>query len=604
MALTTGGKTLFGVLIFGAAFGGLMIAKDKGYFGEKVGDSKIPMQADLPSLMGDQKVAGQASLSIPSGKPVAFKDDQPCINRDIWAWNAQMGEIFAVGGKVTHEGSLMAKKGLCVHLNRQDDTNKNQQNLIKFAEVLAGGDPQPKEGATFVGIMGDGAGAFMAAVQPQLAKFGPEYQAKVVASFGFSRGEDKFMAKPECATAKTKKERQENCKGLLIAGVLKDGDWNIAMKFAADNDIPNNPDPTTYDPEALNWVNPSDYIDAANKYIADYCETRDKVAKGHKTGEKARVCVDSVVTWTPGDVNIAEKKGGLQVVVSTKEYSMQMPHVLIGIDKWMKENPKVVEAYIEAALEGGRQVQVSNSALDAAAVASADVYGGEEGPSYWKTYYRGLSKSDAKGLYVSLGGSKVNNIADDRRLFGLDRSFTNAFAATYTTFGKIVMQQYPKDVSGIPPIESVLDTSYLENVLKANKSMAQAEKPVYSAPTDISTEISSKSWHINFKSGKAEFAKDSEAQLKELMDGLIIAGNTTIKIEGYTDNTGSNTINKPLSEARAAAVKKYLQSQASGNFPDTRLSVEGFGSDNPVAPNTSADGRAKNRRVEIRILHI
>jgi outer membrane protein OmpA-like peptidoglycan-associated protein len=599
MALTTGGKTLFGLAIFAGVFGGLVVAKNKGYFGEKVGESAIPMGANLPGMI-DQKVVGQASLSIPTAKPAAIGG--PCINRDIWEWNAQMGEIYAVGGKVTHEGSLMAKKGLCVHLNHQDDTGKNQQNLIKFATDLASGNPQPDDGATFVGIMGDGAGQFLAAVQPQLLKLGPEYQAKIVASFGFSRGEDKFMAPPACANAQSKEDRQAACKGLLIAGVLKDGDWNIAMKFAHDNDIPNNPDPTTYDPEALNWVNPSDYIDAGNKYIADYCESRDKVLRGHKTGEKTRVCVNGVVTWTPGDVNVAEKRGGLQTVVSTKEYNMQMPHVLIGIDKWMQDNRKLVDAYIDAALEGGRQVQVSDAALDAAAFASADAYGDQDA-SYWKTYYRGIAKSDAKGLTVSLGGSKVNNLPENKRLFGLDHAYANALAATYTTFGAIVMQQYPKDVASIPPIDSVLDTSYLQDVLKTSTTTAQAERPVYTPPTSITKEISSQSWHINFKSGKADFGKDADPQLNELMNGLVIAGNTVVKIEGYTDNTGSAVINKALSEARAEAVKKYLQANAPGNFPDNRLTVDGFGSDKPVALNTTTDGRAKNRRVEVRVMH-
>ncbi len=50
-------------------------------------------------------------------------------------------------------------------------------------------------------------------------------------------------------------------------------------------------------------------------------------------------------------------------------------------------------------------------------------------------------------------------------------------------------------------------------------------------------------------------------------------------------------------------MKKYLQEKASGNFPDSRLTVLGFGSENPVALNTTAEGRAKNRRVEIRLLH-
>ena len=63
----------------------------------------------------------------------------------------------------------------------------------------------------------------------------------------------------------------------MVAGVLRDGDWNIAMKWLGDNKIANNPDDTTWDPDALNWVNASDYIDAAQKYVSGFC-TRQKVA--------------------------------------------------------------------------------------------------------------------------------------------------------------------------------------------------------------------------------------------------------------------------------------------------------------------------------------
>jgi OOP family OmpA-OmpF porin len=600
MAMKTSGKAIILIAAGAGIFGLLSVAKDKGLLGAKATASAVPMGADLPSLI-DQRAVGSGALSIPTAK-VANITGAPCINRDIWEWNAQMGEIYAVGGKTTHVGSLMAKKGLCVHLNHQDDTNKNAQNLQKFAEVLASGNPQPDEGATFVGIMGDGAGQFLAGVNQQLIKLGAEYQAKIVASFGFSRGEDKFMAPPECATAGTKVDRQTACKGLLIAGVLKDGDWNIAMKFAHDNDIPNNPNQTTYDPNALNWVNPTDYIDAGNKYIAGYCESRDKVLNGHKTGDKVKVCVNGVVTWTPGDVNIAEKRGGLQTVVSTKEYNMQMPHVLIGIDKWMTDNRKLVDAYIDAALEGGRQVQTSDAALDAAAIASADAYGDQDA-AYWKTYYRGVTKSDMKGLSVSLGGSKVNNLAENMRLFGLEHGFANAFAATYTTFGNIVKQQYPQDVASIPSAETVLDTSYLQDVQKMNPSVkARAEVVAYTPPTSLSKELSSESWHINFKTGKADFSKDAYPQLQEIYNGLVIAGNTVVEIEGHTDNTGSDTVNRPLSEARAEAVKQWLQHKSAGNFPDSRLSIEGYGASKPIALNTTPIGRAQNRRVEIRLL--
>ena len=99
------------------------------------------------------------------------------------------------------------------------------------------------------------------------------------------------------------------------------------------------------------------------------------------------------------------------------------------------------------------------------------------------------------------------------------------------------------------------------------------------------------------------FALDSAAVRSDLRRDLgVVAGNlqaypnSTISIEGHTDNTGTANYNRILSQRRANAVADIL---VNNGVPPARLRTVGRGEDEPVASNLSATGRAQNRRVEI-----
>src|SRR5437773_8176783 len=286
-------------------------------------------------------------------KPGAGCADKPEVRFYHWAWNAQMGLILAAGGKQATPDSLMCKHGVNLKLIREDNTDQMQALMATFAEGLKKGEKNPAAGAHFIAIMGDGSAMFLKGLNDRLRKLGPEYTAVVVGSAGYSRGEDKFMG-----PAAWKKDPAK-AKGGLVAGVLRDGDWNIALKWLGDNKIANNPDETSYDPDALNWVNASDYVDAAQKYVSGFCTE----LKNTKTGAKEKHCVDGVVTWTPGDVTVAEKKGGLVSIVSTAENRMQMPAVIIGNKKWAAAHPELVKGMLAAIFEGGEQIKKDPAAL-------------------------------------------------------------------------------------------------------------------------------------------------------------------------------------------------------------------------------------------------
>jgi len=105
--------------------------------------------------------------------------------------------------------------------------------------------------------------------------------------------------------------------------------------------------------------------------------------------------------------------------------------------------------------------------------------------------------------------------------------------------------------------------------------------------------------NILFNTGNATLRKESFASLDKLVTLLKENPSVKIEISGHTDNTGSAATNKTLSKNRAASVRNYLISKG---ISGDRMKFEGYGFDRPIAPNTTADGRAANRRVEIEIL--
>jgi OOP family OmpA-OmpF porin len=583
--LTPLAKALITIVVLAAVGVTIYTQRAKLFPGKKPTDSVVPTVANLP---GGSDAAKQKPVVLDTKPGCA---DKPEVRIYAWAWNAQMGMMYANGGKQAAEGSLMCKHGVNAKIIREDDTNNMQTALAAFAEELKGGTANPTKGAHFIIIMGDGGAQFFKGMNDRLDKLGKDYEVEVVGSTGYSRGEDKFMGPQQW------KDNPQSARGGLVAGVLRDGDWNIAMKWLGDNGIPNNPDETTYDPDALNWVNSNDYIEAATKYITGFCVDM----KNKKTGSKDKHCVQGIVTWTPGDVNEAEQKGGIVPIVSTEEYRSQMPSIIIGNKKWINANHDYVKNMLAAIFEGGDAVKASNDNLHQAAAVSAAVYN-EKDADYWQKYFTPQVVKDKAGLMVRLGGSAVSNLADNVHLLGLEPGATNLFAATYTTFGNVVKQQYPDLVPNYPPVNDILDMSFVKELDAAQSNKGTADVAKFD-PTQVKTQatqvVSRKNWNIQFETGKATFSAGAEDQLKKLLNDLVIASGTTVEIHGHTDNQGAADANMQLSEDRAFAVKAWLEKNAPANFPEGRIKVFAHGQTNPVASNATADGKAKNRRVEI-----
>jgi outer membrane protein OmpA-like peptidoglycan-associated protein len=102
---------------------------------------------------------------------------------------------------------------------------------------------------------------------------------------------------------------------------------------------------------------------------------------------------------------------------------------------------------------------------------------------------------------------------------------------------------------------------------------------------------------VLFASAKSDVLPDAMGKLDEVAKVLSQEDPTAnIVVEGYTDSQGGASYNQELSQRRADSVRSYLTSHG---VASDRISAKGFGLTSPIADNTSPEGRANNRRVEI-----
>ncbi|UOB18907.1 OmpA family protein [Abyssalbus ytuae] len=119
---------------------------------------------------------------------------------------------------------------------------------------------------------------------------------------------------------------------------------------------------------------------------------------------------------------------------------------------------------------------------------------------------------------------------------------------------------------------------------------------------DILKEISDKGFatlHINFDTGKSRIKADSYEIITEIVKMMKANPDMKISIEGHTDNVGDEASNMKLSDNRAKSVLIAITDEG---VDESRLKSEGFGASKPVADNSTEEGKAENRRVELRKL--
>jgi SH3 domain-containing YSC84-like protein 1 len=185
-----------------------------------------------------------------------------------------------------------------------------------------------------------------------------------------------------------------------------------------------------------------------------------------------------------------------------------------------------------------------------------------------------LSWSRSRGLFagLSLGGSTLRpDDREDEKLYG--RKVSNE---------EILQGDFKTPVAARPLVAELNRYRNADTTGNPGASLERTGRVTLS--------------NIHFATGNADITPDSEASLNDVVATLKEHAAWNIRVEGFTDNIGSRAANLKLSSDRASAVMNWL---ASHGIDRGRLSSKGYGEGRPVANNSTAEGRAKNRRVQL-----
>jgi len=584
------------IVIFAAGAIGLAV-----YYlspGLRVSESKQLQGLDVSDKDVNNSGSGK-ELPLPSGDASTDVSGKPLVRIGAYAWNAQSGIIVANGGPRTTKGSIMEKNGVNLEIIRQDWLSELRNLHLKFVDQLDRGNANPSEGVFAVMIMGDGAPFYISSVQQALDdKYGAnKYNLQVVGAVGLSYGEDKLIGPPSW------KLDPQTMKGALISSVIGDGDWVTAVNYASINGLKINPDPATYDADAVNFL-PSandDYIESSKELIKSqktgWTVPLKEVKNGELTGKTISKKVE-LFTWeNPGDKMVFDELSGYTDIISTKEFNNQMATTVIAVKQWAEKNPEVVSNILRSAFVASDQVKQFESWKHKAAECVAKTYSLET-PDYWYNMFKG-TKGEKNGISYNMGGSRVFNFADANQYYGITDG-VNRYKAVYDQVSHYLKDLDPagfnENVKRIVPYEEAVNLSFMKSITDVTSTEAYTSD--YSKKA--TSVLASGEWHVTFETGRAVLRPEAKDVADQIYNLLIEAENSKLEIIGHTDNTGTRDGNYSLSLARAEAVKSYLMAKG---IPGTRFQkIDGKGQDEPVADNKTESGKARNRRVVITLL--
>ncbi len=292
--------------------------------------------------------------------------------------------------------------------------------------------------------------------------------------------------------------------------------------------------------------------------------------------------VDVACLWEP-DVTLAlEERPGSHRLFSTADATELVADVLVARQDFLESEPALAEKLARVWFKSVERANLDRPAAANLISTVASRFRDELG--YDKTL-------------KSLSWARWTQLADNVRFFGLDGT-APAFDRVYNQADSIWIS-YPEAAikDRFAPAALKNDSAVRSLWLAAGKPPAPSAEDFNSAIANNGAALFTKPVSINFPSNGSQLSAEALALVnQQILPQLEIAGGMSVRVEGNTDGVGERTANQVLSEKRAAAIVEYLITRG---VPRARLVARGNGWAKPVALNSTAEGRARNRRTDV-----
>lgn len=303
--------------------------------------------------------------------------------------------------------------------------------------------------------------------------------------------------------------------------------------------------------------------------------------------------VDAAVVWSPDDEDCVNSVSGARILESTRSASHIIADVFIAKKAYVNSNKTKLEQLYEGWMKGAAEINSSDANKRKAAKILAAAFDG----------------FDETLSYNAINNVRLCTHGDNMNFFGLNPDYKNITGEKlYTT----MTNDYRKE-NVIKPEDRIPNwrlIKYSGLVEKGNLTLgsvpnqsAEGQKTFDKVTESDKSKasIATKAVSISFRT--AEYQLDPNAKNiidREFVDIAQSFSNSRIRVEGNTDDVGNYASNKKLSLKRAESVVNYLVTEY--GMPRNRFIIVGNGPDKPIASNSTANGKAKNRRTDFELV--